>query len=144
MAKFKTSKDLQYGVLFNLLDNYFPLVLTIYTVTFKRNNFAEYMNAMIRIWVMFLCLQRRHYNKAPLVWLSNTLQWKDRHQELYKQFSTWPTIFDEYPGENTHSIIRAQTKPSDTASKLQQRAKSIFQSKAKQTNFRSTFTHAKP
>ena len=144
MAKFKTSKDLQYGTLFNLLDNYLPLVLTIYAVTFKRNNFAEYMNAMIRICVMFLCLQQRHYNKAPLVWLSNTLHWKDKHQELYEQFCTWPTIYDEYPVENTHSIIRAQTKPSDTASKLQQRAKSIFQTKAKQTNFRSTFTPAKP
>ena len=102
------------------------------------------MNAMIRIWVMFLCFQRRHYNKAPLVWLSNTWHWKDKHQELYEQFCMWPPIFDEYPVENTHSIIRAQTKPSDTSSKLQQRAKSIFQSKAKQTNFRSTFTPAKP
>ena len=45
--------------------------------------------------------------------------------------------------ENTHSIIRAQTKPSDTAKKLQQRAKTIFQSKSKQRNFRSTFTPPK-
>ena len=129
IEKFKSSKDIQYGVLLNLLDNYLPLVLTIYTVTFKRNNFAEYMNAMIRIWVIFLCLQRRHYNKAPLVWLSNTWHWKDKHQEPYERFCLWPTIFDEYPVENSHSIIRAQTKPSDTSSKLQQRAKSSFQSK---------------
>ena len=127
MAKFKNSKDYQYGVLFNLLDNYLPLVLTIYTVIFKRNNFREYFNAMIRIWVTFLCFKRRHYNKSPLVWLSNTCHWKDKHKELYEQFCTWPTIYDEYPVENTHSIIRAQTKPSDTADKLQQRAKTIFE-----------------
>ena len=84
IEKFKSSKDIQYGVLLNLLDNYLPLVLTVYTVIFERNNFAEYMNAMIRIWVMFLCLQRRHYNKAPLVWLSNTWHWKGKHQELYE------------------------------------------------------------
>ncbi|CAB3998876.1 Hypothetical predicted protein [Paramuricea clavata] len=145
MAKFKNSKDYQYGVLFNLLDNYLPLVLTIYTfiLTFKQNNFREYFNAMIRIWVMFLCFKRRHYNKSPLVWLSNTCHWKDKHKELYEQFCTWPTIYDEYPVENTHSIIRAQTKPSDTANKLQQRAKTIFESKTKQANFRSTFTPPK-
>ena len=143
MTKFQNSKDIQYGTLFNLLENYIPLVLTIYTITFKRNNFKEYFNAMIRIWVMFLCLKRRHYNKAPLVWLSNTSHWKSKCNELYEQFSTWPVIFDEYPVENTHSVIRAQTQPSDTADKLQQRAKSIFQSKTKQANFRSNFTPPK-
>ena len=34
--KFQNSKDLQYGVLLNLLDNYIPLVLTIYSVTFQK------------------------------------------------------------------------------------------------------------
>ena len=72
-SKFQNSKDIQYETLINLLENYLPLVLTIYTVTFKRNNFKEYYNAMIRIWVMFVCLNRRHYNKAPLVWLSNAV-----------------------------------------------------------------------
>ena len=143
MTKFQNSKDTQYGTLLNLLENYIPLVLTIYTITFKRNNFKEYYNSMIRVWVMFLCLKRRHYNKAPLVWLSNTSHWKSKYNELYEQFSTWPTIFDEYPVENTHSIIRAQTQPSDTAAKLQERAKGIFQSKTKQANFRLNFTPPK-
>ena len=143
LTKFQNSKDIQYDTLLNLLENYIPLVLSIYTITFKRNNFKEYFNAMIRIWVMFLCLKRRHYNKTPLVWLSNLSHWKSKYNELYEQFSTWQTIFDEYPVENTHSIIRAQTQPSDTADKLQQRAKGIFQSKTKQANFRSNFTPPK-
>ena len=40
---------MQYGTLINLLENYIPLVLTIYSVTFKQNKFNEYYNAMIRI-----------------------------------------------------------------------------------------------
>ena len=143
LTKFQNSKDIQYGALLNLLENYIPLVLTIYTTTFKRNNFKEYFNAMIRIWVMLLCLKRRHYNKAPLVWLSSLSHWKSKYNELYEQFSTWPTIFDEYPVENTHSIKRAQTQLSDTADKLQQRPKGIFQSKTKQANFRSNSTPPK-
>ncbi len=142
-ALFQYSKDLQYGTLLNLLDNYLPLVLSIYTITFKTNNFKEYYNAMIRIWVMFVCLKRCHYNKAPLVWLSCTNHWTKNYPELYNHFRTWPTIFDEYPVENTHSILRAQTKPSDTAEKLTNRAKSIFESKERQANFRSIFTPPK-
>ena len=127
----------------NLLDTYIPLALTIYSVTFKKNDFKEYLNAFIRIWIMFLCLKQRHYNKAPLVWLSNLSHWKNKYSQLFEQFTTWPTIFDEYPVENTHSIIRAQTQPCDTAETLRQRAKRIFRSKSKQVHFRSNFTPPK-
>ena len=33
---FQNSKDIQYGTPINLLENYLPLVLTIYKVTFKK------------------------------------------------------------------------------------------------------------
>ena len=75
MKKFSRFKDLEYGTLFNLLDSYIPLVLSIYSISFKLNNFSEYLRAMIRIWVMFTCLQRRHYNKAPLVWINMCSHW---------------------------------------------------------------------
>ena len=50
--KFKVCKDIEYMTLLNLLDNYIPLVLTIYSTSFKLNNFFKYFNAMIRISVM--------------------------------------------------------------------------------------------
>ena len=136
-------KDLQYGTLLNLLDNYIPLVLSIYPVTFKSNRFTEYFNGIIRIWIMFTCLKRRHYNKATLVWIANILHWKRSYPDLYNLFKNWLTVSDEYPVENTHSVIRAQTKHSDTAAILTRKVKSIFQSKAKQVNFRSIFTPPK-
>jgi len=37
---FKVCKDTEYMTLLNLLDNYIPLVLTIYSTTFKLNNFS--------------------------------------------------------------------------------------------------------
>ena len=64
MTKFSRFKDVERGALFNLLDSYIPLVLSIYGISFKLNNFSDYFRAMIRIWIMFTCLQRRHYNKA--------------------------------------------------------------------------------
>ena len=143
MQKFRQFKDPQYGTLLNLLDNYIPLVLSIYSISFKLNHFSEYFRAIIRIWIMFICLQRRHYNKAPLVWINMCLHRGKYSQHLYQLLQNYSIVFDEYPVENTHSILRAQTKPSDTADKLRKKAKAIFQSKEKQSNFRSFFTSPK-
>lgn len=139
-STFVKCKDVQYSTLLNLLDNYLPLVLSIYSITLKRNNFPEYKQAMIRIWTMFLCFKRRHYNKAPLVWLSGIAHLAAHFHDLYATISKYPNILDEYPVENTHGILRAQTKPGDTAAVLTERAKSIFESKERQSNFRSVFT----
>ena len=81
--------------LLNLLDNYIPLVLTIYSTSFKLNNFFEYFNAMIRIWTMFMCLEPHHYDKAPLVWIAMCTYWG-----IYLKLRLFLVIFDEYPMEN--------------------------------------------
>ena len=143
MRKFSRFKDVQYGTLYNLLDNYIPLVLSIYSISFKLNNFSEYFRAMIRIWIMFTCLQCRHYNKAPLIWINMCSHWGKYAPQLYNLLTNYITIFDEYPVENTHSILRSQTKVSDTADELRKKAKSIFQSRDKQSHFRSFFTTPK-
>lgn len=139
MTKFSRFKDVEYGTLFNLLDNFIPLVLPIYSISFKLNKFSEYFRAMIRIWIMFTCLCRRHYNKAPLVWINMCSHWGKYAPQLYNLLKNYITIFDEYPVENTHSMLRSQTKDSDMADDLRKKAKSIFQSKEKQSHFRSFF-----
>ena len=64
---------------------------------------------MIRIWTMFVCLERRHYNKALLVWLAMITHWGMHHPGLYQMVQSNLALFDEYPVENAHSIIRAMT-----------------------------------
>ena len=113
--KFKKSRGIEYRTLLNLLDNYIPLVLSIYSVSLKLNNFREYFEAMIRVWVMFTCLQRHHYNKAPLIWLAMVTYWRNNNPELYQLIWKNLVIFDEYPVENAHSIIRSKTNDHDSA-----------------------------
>ncbi len=98
---------------------------------------------MIFVWIMFYCMKRKHYNKASLVWISNILFWKENNKKLYQTIRKFLSATDEYPVENTHSIIRAQTKDGDTPDLLQKRAKAVFQSKKSQHNFRSQFTPPK-
>ena len=83
MSKFSRFKDAEYGTLFILLDSYIPLVLSLYSISLKLNNFSEYFRAMIRIWIMFTCLQRRHYNKAPLIWINMCSHWGKHAPQLY-------------------------------------------------------------
>ena len=94
---FHHCKNLQYGTLLNLLDNYLPLVLSIYAITFKQNLFEEFFHAMVRIWITLTSLKRRHHNKAILVWISMISHWKTQFPQMYNLFKTWITLSDEYP-----------------------------------------------
>ena len=69
--------------------------------------------------------------------------WKSQFPEMYNLLKARITHSDEYPVENTHSIIRAQTRHSDTAAQLVNKVKSIFVSKTKQANFHLNFTPPK-
>ena len=89
---------------------------------------------------MFYCFSRRHYDKAPLIWLSNILYWQQFRPDIFDIVRENITLLDEYGVENTHSILRAQTKPYYSVEQLVQKAKSIFASKSEQHNFRSAFT----
>ena len=85
---FHQCKNLQHGTFLNLLDNYLPLVLSIYAITFKQNLFEEFFDAMVRICIMFTSLKRRHYNKAILVWISIISHWKIQFPEIYNLLKT--------------------------------------------------------
>ena len=142
---FYQCKDLQYGTLLNLLDNYIPLTLAAYNILFKWNRLDDYFYAVFRLWVMFFCFRRRHYNKSPLIWLSNILFWKNGggNRGIYDVFSTNLNVIDEYFVEHVHSVIRRQTKVSDSDEQVQEKVHGIFASSERQANWRSIFTPTK-
>lgn len=70
VAVFSHSNDVQYLTLLNLVDNYIPVVLSIYSVIFRGNNVDQYLHALMRCWVMLSTFRRRHYDKAMLIVLS--------------------------------------------------------------------------
>ena len=92
---------------------------------------------MIRVWVMFKCLKRHHYNKALLIWLAMVTSWRKNNPELYKLIWKNLVIFDEYLVENAYSIIRSKTNDHESAEKMQETATATFQSRQAQRNFRN-------
>ena len=142
-SKFAKCKDIQYLVLLNLLDNYSSVVLSIYSVVFKLNDFKNYLMSFVRAWVMFVCFKRRHYDKSLLIWFGTYLYWKERHPELAHLLETFVTIFDEYVVENTHSIIRRTINLLDPMSVMVKKVKAIFANTTAQATFRETFGYTK-
>ena len=79
LARFK---DVQFVTLLHLLDNNIPITLSIYSVLFKSNHYHGYYHAMMQLWVMFWIYKRKHYDKSPLIWLSQRIYWKNINHPL--------------------------------------------------------------
>eukprot|EP00112_Aurelia_sp_Birch-Aquarium-sp1_P025550 Seg855.2 transcript_id=Seg855.2/GoldUCD/mRNA.D3Y31 product="hypothetical protein" protein_id=Seg855.2/GoldUCD/D3Y31 len=136
-------KDIQYLTLLNLLDNYVPLVLSIYSIVFKCNNYEQYCQSLLRCWVMFMVFQRRHYDKALLVALSMFRYWRDRNHPFFEKMLSSLVAFDEYPVENFHSVLRARTKEGNTGDQINFKAKEIYACKHELHSFKSRFVPPK-
>eukprot|EP00112_Aurelia_sp_Birch-Aquarium-sp1_P024080 Seg745.7 transcript_id=Seg745.7/GoldUCD/mRNA.D3Y31 product="hypothetical protein" protein_id=Seg745.7/GoldUCD/D3Y31 len=139
IVAFARCKDVQYLILLNILDNYLPAVLSVYSIIFKSGNTRQYDDVLLRLWVMFFSYKRHHYNKAPLVWLSNFLFWQNQNHPLFHALMQHLNAFDEYPVENFHSVLRAQTNESDSGKLLRQKARSLDGNKASASCFASVF-----
>ena len=83
LISFSQCKDIQHLTFINILDNYLPTVLSMYSIAFKSGKTMLYIDALLRVWTMVFCYKRHHYNKAPLVWLSNSLFWKKNDHPLF-------------------------------------------------------------
>ena len=143
-AVFSQVKDVQYGILLNILDNYIPLTLCSYSILFKLNHFDDYFCSVFRLWIMFFCFHRKHYNKAPLFWLSNILFWKSNGcKDIYNFFNSYLNVVDEYFVEFVHSLARKSTNSSDTPEQLREKLFSLFAAGERQANFRAAFTPQK-
>ena len=97
------SKDIEFLTLVNLVDNYIPLVLSIYSIVFKCNDYDLYCKSLLRCWVMLMVLHRRHYHKTFLVILSTFMYWEKNNHPMYNALRQALAAFDEYPFENFHS-----------------------------------------
>src|SRR5260364_403186 len=119
MAKFGSNcKDIEYCMVFDILDNLVPAVLEIYAVPFRSGSFNEYLEMIFRIWTFMLRWRRHNYNKAPLAFLSDIFYWQDTNHPFFEAFKLSLVNFNEYYVENFHSKIRAQTSKNFTAENI--------------------------
>ena len=79
-------KDTEYLTLLNLIGNYAPLSLSIYSVLYKASNYELYNLAMHQVWCMYFTFKRKHYDKSLLVLLTQpTGNTSNIHSILYQR-----------------------------------------------------------
>ena len=106
MGKFgRHCKDIEYLYLFELLDNTIPVGLDIYSILFRSGDWKSYVEGVFRAWCIFLRFERRNYNKAPLVFLSDVFYWNQVNHPILSVLKDHLVKFTDYPVENMHSII---------------------------------------
>ena len=139
LSMFYIRKDVQFLTLLNLLDNYIPLVLSIYSIAFKCNKFELFFQSLLHCWVMFVIFRRHHYNKAILITLSIILYWQENGTSMFETICQHLPSFHEYPVENFHSVLQKQTKETDTADEISHKAKEIDGCKHELHSFQTVF-----
>ena len=125
--------------LVTFLDTYVPLSLSIYSVVFKNNMAGPYFESLFRCWLMFLVFRCWHYDKAPLVALSNVQYRKSVDHPIVDALFSSLSCFDEYAVENFHSVLRAHTRIFDCPDRIQSVAREIDARKHNFSSFQSTF-----
>jgi hypothetical protein len=140
--RFGNSKDAEYRMMIDLLDNSIPLTLDIYAVLFRSGYFEGYLESVVRIWVLFQRLRRHNYNKAPLVFLSDVFYWELNNHPMANTLKNNLPIFNDYFVENFHSSIRSQTVESNSALQIIQKAK-IIDAERNNNSFKESFINSR-
>ncbi|PKC56615.1 hypothetical protein RhiirA1_473746 [Rhizophagus irregularis] len=108
IKRFGNSKDAEYRMMRDLLDNSIPLTLDIYAVLFRSGFFEGYLESV-----------------APLIFLSDVFYWTSNNHPIINILKNNLPIFNDYFVENFHSSIRNQTAESNSIQQIIQKAKII-------------------
>ncbi|PKK58458.1 hypothetical protein RhiirC2_796263 [Rhizophagus irregularis] len=142
MNRFKNSKNAEYRMMIDLLDNSIPFTLDIYAVLFRNGYFEGYLESVVRVWVLFQRLRRHNYNKAPLVFLSDVFYWELNNHPMANVLKKILPVFNDYFVENFHSSIRSQTVESNNALQIIQKAK-IIDAERNNNSFKESFINSR-
>ena len=114
---FGLSKDPQYLMLVNLLDEITCFNTYYYTAFFRGGNFDSWMQSMLRASINFrasglpstkgfINFRRRNYDKATLTQLSDLLFHVSDNTDLGEKMQEFLQVFTEKKIEILHSILR--------------------------------------
>ena len=138
--RFGNTKDIEYLIMIDLLDNSLPLTLEIYAKLFRCGFYEGYLESIVKIWVLFQRLQRHNYNKAPLIFLSDVFYWTLNKHPIIDILKNHLPIFNDYFVENFHSSLRYQTVESNSDKQIIQKAK-VIDIERNDTEFKNAFVN---
>ena len=106
LPEFGQCKDPEYVLLVFLLDELVPLVFYFYSVIFRGGDQRKWVDAMIRLALMFIIQRRRHYDKATLCQLSDLVHQQEAIPNFQELLEQWLNELTEKKVEVFHSLLR--------------------------------------
>ena len=131
--KFGLCKDYEYVSVVYLLEHVIPLVFFQYN-TFRGGDMAEYEGLMIQMAILFICWNRKKYNKSTLSYLSDNEYQKVFLPTYWQQKLKYFYLISEKKVDVFHSLLRENSTEYDDGSSLEKTGKVIASS-----NFLSAF-----
>lgn len=124
LEKFGICKDHEYVSIIYLLEHVLPLVFFQYNI-FRAGDVLEYENSMTQMAVLFICWERRHYNKSTLSFLSDIEYQKAFMPSYWSKKLRFLSLITEKKVEIFHSLLRENSQEHNDAKSLSEIAKVI-------------------
>ena len=99
-------KDPEYTLFLNLLDEIIPLIFYIYSTVFRGGDLQQWLDALLRMSLVFITFRRRNYDKATLCQLSDLVQHIRENRALPAILDEHLSILTEKKVEIFHSVLR--------------------------------------
>lgn len=128
IAAFGQCKDVEFACLYHLFDELVPLTFMHYPVVVRGGNFQQLEVAMKRLSLMFIGMDRHHYNKASLSWISDTKYQRETFPSYFNSKQHLCPVLTEKKVEIFHSKIRSRINKNDKAPKIQETARLLARS----------------
>ena len=103
---FGQCKDTEYSCLLHLFEELIPLCFLHYPVIVRGGQFEQLASSMKRLAIMFVAMDRHHYNKASLSWISDV----QHQQENFPDYHTAKSATCSVLIEIFHSTLRSRIR----------------------------------
>ena len=99
-------KDPEYMLFLNLLDEIIPLIFYIYSTVFRGGDLQQWLDALLRMSLVFITFRRRNYDKAILCQLPDLVYHIRENRALATTLDEHLSILTEKKVEIFHSVLR--------------------------------------
>ena len=99
-------KDPEYMLLLHLFDELLPLLFFLYNTVFRGGDFDHWLEALLRVSLMFITFRRRNYYKATLCQLSDVIHHLKENAEVSSTIREFLQTLTEKKVEIFHSVLR--------------------------------------
>jgi len=104
---FRQCKDTEYSCLLHLFEELIPLCFLHYPVIVRSGQFEQLASSMKRLAIMFVAMDRHHYNKASLSWISDVQHQQENFPDYHAAKSALCSVLNEKKVEIFHSTLRS-------------------------------------